>query len=134
MKKIWIGAGLALALALAGCGGSDKSEAPKTGAAATPAAGGGAATPDMDNGATVTGKVTFDGAKPAARTLDMSAVPACSNAHKTPAKSEEVIVNDNGTLKNVFVWVKGGLPADKTWAVPPLRWLSRRRVACIRRT
>ena len=118
MKKIWIGVGLTLALALAGCGGGDKTEAPKTDAAATPAAGGAAATPDMDNGATVTGKVVFDGAKPTARTIDMSAVPACMNAHKTPAKSEEVVVNDNGTLKNAFVWVKGGLPGDKTWAVP----------------
>jgi plastocyanin len=116
MKKIWIGAGLAFALALAGCGGGEKTEAPKTDASAT--AGGAAATPDMDNGATVTGKVSFDGAKPTPKTIDMSAVPACMNAHKTPQKSEEVIVNDNGTLKNVFVWVKSGLPADKTWAVP----------------
>jgi hypothetical protein len=116
MKKIWIGAGLALALTLAGCGGGEKTEAPKTDASATPA--GGAATPDLENGATVTGKVSFDGAKPTPKTIDMSAVPACMNAHKTPQKSEEVMVNDNGTLKNVFVWVKSGLPADKTWAVP----------------
>jgi plastocyanin len=27
-------------------------------------------------------------------------------------------VNDNGTLKYVFVWVKSGLPTDKQWAVP----------------
>ena len=117
MKKIWIGVGLTLALSLAGCGGGEKSEAPKTDAA-TPAAGGAAATPDEVNGATVTGKVVFDGAKPTPKTLDMSAVPACMNAHKTPAKSEEVVVNDNGTLMNAFVWVKAGLPADKTWQVP----------------
>lgn len=117
MKKIWIGAGLAFALTLVGCGGSS-SEAPKTDAAATPAAGGAAAVPDMDNGATVTGKVAFDGTAPKAKTLDMSAVPACVNAHKTPATSEEVLVNSNGTLKNAFVWVKAGLPADKTWQVP----------------
>ncbi len=28
-----------------------------------------------------------------------------------------MVVNDNGTLKNAFVWVKSGLP-DKTWQVP----------------
>jgi plastocyanin len=116
MKTIWIGAGLAFSLALAGCGGGEKTEAPKPADSAS-TAGGAAATPDLDNGATITGKVAFDGAKPVAKTIDMSAVPACSNAHKTPAKSEEVVVNDNGTLKNAFVWVKSGLP-DKTWQVP----------------
>ena len=30
MKKIWIGAGLACVLSLAGCGGGEKTEAPKT--------------------------------------------------------------------------------------------------------
>jgi plastocyanin len=117
MKKIWIGVGLAAALTLAGCGGGEKTEAPKTDASATPA-GGAAAMPDMDNGATITGKVIFSGTKPTPKTLDMSAVPACMNAHKTPAKSEEVVVNDNGSLKNAFVWVKSGLPADKTWQFP----------------
>ena len=117
MKKIWIAAGLACALTLAGCGGGDK-PAPKSDAAATPAAGGAGAVPDEANGATITGKVIFDGTKPAPKTLDMSAVPACMNAHKTPAKSEEVVVNDNGTVKNAFVWIKSGLPANTTWQVP----------------
>jgi plastocyanin len=117
MTKIWIAAGLACALTLAGCGGGEK-PAPKADAGATPAAGGAAATPDMDNGATITGKVVFDGTAPAAKMLDMSAVPACTQAHKTPAKSEEVVVNSNGTMKNAFVWIKSGLPTDKTWAVP----------------
>src|ERR1035438_10154236 len=117
MKKIWITAGLACALTLAGCGGGEK-PAPKPDAAATPAAGGAGAVPDEANGATITGKVIFDGAKPTPKTLDMSAVPACTNAHKTPAKSEEVVVNDNGTLKNAFVWIKSGLPAGTTWQVP----------------
>ena len=40
MKKIWIGVGLAAALTLAGCGGGEKTEAPKTDASATPAGGG----------------------------------------------------------------------------------------------
>lgn len=117
MTKIWIVVGLAGALALAGCGGGEK-EAPKQAAeSAAPAGGGAAATPDEANGGTITGKVAFDGAKPAAKTIDMSAVPVCTRAHPTPQKSEEVMVNDNNTLKNVFVWVKSGLP-DKTWQVP----------------
>lgn len=121
MKKYWIAAGLASALVLAGCGSSGGGEAPKT-ADAAPAAGtpaGGGATPDEANGGTITGKVAFDGEAPKERTLDMSATPFCENAHKgKPVKSEEVVVNPNHTLKNVFVYVKTGLPADKTWAVP----------------
>jgi plastocyanin len=117
MKKIWLGAGLVCALSLVGCGGGEKTEAPKQ-AEGTPAAAGGTATPDEANGGTITGKVAFDGTAPKERTIDMSANPVCMRAHAgAPPKSEEVVVNGNGTLKNAFVWVKAGLP-DKNWAVP----------------
>ncbi len=118
MKKIWIGVGLACALTLAGCGGgTEKSEAPKAESAPATAAGG-TATPDEANGGTITGKVAFEGTKPVMKTIDMSATPYCERAHQgKPAKSEEVVVNDNGTLKNAFVYVKAGLP-DKNWQVP----------------
>ena len=113
MKKIWMSAALTGALVLAGCGGGTQKtgvvEAPKTDAAV--------AAPDLENGATITGKVAFEGTAPVMRTLDMSAVPACSRAHTTPQKSEEVIVNPNNTVRNAFVWVKDGLP-DKNWQVP----------------
>jgi plastocyanin len=99
-------------LLLAGCGGGKESESKKE-EAAKPAA------PAVDEAtaATVTGKVSFAGAKPAMRTLDMSATPACARAHTTTQKSEEVVVNDNGTLRYAFVWVKSGLP-DRQWEVP----------------
>ncbi|HEY2019307.1 MAG TPA: carboxypeptidase regulatory-like domain-containing protein [Bryobacteraceae bacterium] len=119
MKKIWIGAGVVCAMTLVGCGGSTPPETAKApDAAAAPAGGGGAGVPDEANGATITGKVTFDGAKPSAKPIDMSANPVCMRAHaSSPQKPEDVVVNDNGTLKYVFVWVKSGLP-DKTWQVP----------------
>ena len=47
----------------------------------------------------------------------MSAVPACERQHHIPAKSEVVIVNPNGTLRNTFIWIKAGLP-DAHWAPP----------------
>jgi len=59
--------------------------------------------------ATITGKVTFTGAAPKAATLKMDADPVCAKAHTKPVKSEEVIVNSNGTLKNCLVYVKSGL-------------------------
>jgi len=126
MKKFWIGSGLisalmAAAFTLASCGGSDtKTEAPKAADAGAAPAGGAAATPDMDNGGTITGKVAFDGTAPKMAVLDVSANPVCAKAHATePLRSEQVVVNGNGTLKNVFVWVvsNDALKA-KTWQVP----------------
>ena len=119
MKKTWMGAVLAGGLTLVGCGGEKPAETAKTEATAPAAAGGAAAVPDEANGGTITGKVAFAGEKPKMATLDMSANPVCERAHAgAPQKSEEVVVNDNGTLKYAFVWVKSGLPADKQWAVP----------------
>lgn len=61
------------------------------------------------NASAVKGKVNFKGtaAKPAE--LKMNADPNCKNAHKSPVYSETVVVNGNGTLKNVFVYIKDGL-------------------------
>lgn len=119
MRKTWIGVGVVCAMTLVSCGGGgEKTEAPKAADASAPAAAGGAAaTPDEANGGTITGKVAFDGAKPVAKAIDMSAVPFCMKEHPGGQKAEDVIVNDNGTLKYAFVWIKSGLP-DKTWQVP----------------
>ncbi|MBI4398144.1 MAG: carboxypeptidase regulatory-like domain-containing protein [Candidatus Omnitrophica bacterium] len=58
---------------------------------------------------TVTGKITFEGTAPAPQPIAMSADPFCEGAHAEAAASESVVVNSNGTLKNVFVYVKEGL-------------------------
>lgn len=114
MKRILISFATASALFLASCGGS-KESAPKEEAATAPAP---TATIDEATAATITGKVSFSGTKPVEKTIDMSATPACARAHAgSPQKSEEVVVNGNGTLKNVFVWVKAGVP-DKQWPIP----------------
>jgi len=116
VRNILIGSALASALILAGCGGSEQPKESNK-AETTPAAGS-AAPIDEANAATVTGKVSFTGEKPKMATIDMSANPACARAHSGgPQKSEEVVVNDNGTLKNTFVWVKSGLP-DRQWPTP----------------
>ena len=118
MAKIWMAAVVAGGLILAGCGGDKPAETAGT-EASSPAASGPPAVPDEANGGMITGKVAFTGEKPRMPVLDMSASPACERAHKgVEPESEEVIVNRNGTLKNVFVWVKSGLPAGQRWAVP----------------
>lgn len=101
-----------LALLFAGCGG--KTEAPKEETAAAPAA---TASVDEVNGGTITGKILFNGVPPQVRPISMDSTPKCAEQHKEPVLSEDAIVNDNGTLKNAFVWVKSGLPNAK-WPMP----------------
>jgi hypothetical protein len=113
VRQILFPCAIAAAVLLVSCGGG--SQPKEESKAAAPAAS--APAVDEANAATVTGKVAFTGEKPAARTIDMSATPACARAHTTPQKSEEVIVNDNNTLRYTFVWVKSGVP-DRQWPAP----------------
>ncbi|MBI2870271.1 MAG: hypothetical protein HYY14_01020 [Candidatus Omnitrophica bacterium] len=57
----------------------------------------------------VTGKIMFSGTQPTLKKLDMAADPVCQGLHAGAVHSETVLVNANGTLKNVFVYVKKGL-------------------------
>lgn len=68
--------------------------------------------------ATLAGKAAFEGTAPASEPLKLDADPNCKLAHPQGMTSDDVIVNANGTLKNVFVYVKEGLPAGKTYDVP----------------
>jgi hypothetical protein len=67
--------------------------------------------------ATVSGSVKFAGKKPRARPIDMAGADAkCAEMHGGKRqKPETVTLNDNGTLRNVFVWVKSGAEA---WSFP----------------
>ena len=67
--------------------------------------------------ASVTGTVKFAGKKPRMRPVDMAgADEKCAELHggKRP-KPETVVVNENGMLQNVFVWVKTGVEG---WSFP----------------
>ena len=61
------------------------------------------------SGAPLTGKVIFEGTAPPPQILKVEADPVCLLQHQGGITSEEVVVNPNGTLKNVFVYVKQGL-------------------------
>ncbi len=67
--------------------------------------------------ATITGSVMFTGKKPRSRPIDMAgADEKCAEAHGGKRlKPETVTLNDNGTLRNVFVWVKSGIEG---WSFP----------------
>jgi len=72
---------------------------------------------DPATAGTVSGRVVFTGTPPVMPVIDMSSNPQCERQHKAPVQAETVIVNSNGTLRNVFVWIKSGLPPAK-WPVP----------------
>src|ERR1041384_7085330 len=69
--------------------------------------------------ASIAGKVAFEGTPPKPKKIKTDADPQCAAMHADkPLTSTDVIVNGNGTLRNVFVCVKGGLPAGKTFEAP----------------
>jgi plastocyanin len=72
---------------------------------------------DPATAGTIAGRVIFQGDAPAMPVIDMSSNPQCERQHKTPQKAETVIVNKNGTLRNVFIWIKQGLPPAR-WTPP----------------
>jgi plastocyanin len=65
----------------------------------------------------VKGTIRFTGKKPGRKAIDMSGDPACVEAHHGKPFDESVMVNSNGTLANVFVYIKSGLEG-KTFATP----------------
>jgi hypothetical protein len=69
-------------------------------------------------GGTVSGKVKFVGKAPANPEIDMSEEAKCAAKYKTKPHEEIVTVNANGTLANVLVYVKSGLPADAKYPTP----------------
>jgi len=92
-------------LVMAGCGGGD-------GGGASSGGGGGAAMENPVNAATaghIAGSIMFEGDAPSMDVIDMSSETVCADKHASPQMIQQVVVNDNGTLANVFVYVKEGL-------------------------
>ena len=110
-----VSATTAILLCAVGCGGSKE---PAKTAEEAPAAGAeGAVWKPSGNEGSVTGKVSFKGAAPKNRAITMDADAVCAAKHSGPVYPETVTVNTNGTLRNVFVYVKTGLEG-KNFAVP----------------
>jgi plastocyanin len=101
-------------LALVGCGKKEETttEAPTettTAPAPTPI--------DQSTVGEVTGKISFDGAKPKPQRIMMDQDPVCVQKHSGPVFAEDGQVSSDGTLSNVFVYVKSG--AEKYTFAPP---------------
>lgn len=105
-----------------GCGGGKPQEAAATDRSAHPdssptiqLAQATAAAAPASGSASIRGAIKFEGAPPAPAKIKMDADPVCQQQHASPMSSEEVVVNANGTLQNVFVYVKEGAQGS----VPP---------------
>ncbi len=111
---VWLG----VLLCTGACGKGEKT-APGGGGGAATSAGTPAAAPSAAvGGATITGEVKFVGAPPANPTIDMTEEPKCKADYSTPPREQIVVVNPNGTLADVFVYVKAGLPPGTQYPVP----------------
>lgn len=107
-------AGVALTVIIAlsvldqGCGGSPGKPAPPP-AGAIPAG-------ESIGDSSVSGRVLFLGEPPERKELNMSGEAACRKPGDV-ALSEDLIVNDNGTLRNAYVHIVSGL-GDRVFAPP----------------
>ena len=54
----------------------------------------------------LSGRVNFDGKPPKNKTLRMDADPVCGSSHKEPVFRQSFILNKEGYLKNVMVYLK----------------------------
>jgi hypothetical protein len=59
----------------------------------------------------VVGTITFEGAAPDPQPIDMRGEQACADKHDGQPMDRPVVVGDDGGLKNVYVYVREGLPA-----------------------
>ena len=73
---------------------------------------------DRTTAGSIFGKIHFKGRKPVAKRVDMDEDPQCAKLHKSAVFDTPVVVNKNGTVANVFVYVKQGLEG-KQFEPPP---------------
>jgi plastocyanin len=66
---------------------------------------------------TIRGKVKFEGRAPKATPINMAADPSCAKQHPTPVLSQDVMVDAEGALPNVVVFIADGL-GDRTFDPP----------------
>ncbi|HEY3937892.1 MAG TPA: carboxypeptidase regulatory-like domain-containing protein [Bryobacteraceae bacterium] len=104
---------LSFVIVLAGCSGTAKKEAAVPSKEREVAAAPSYFKVDPSTAGILAGRIRFTGKRPPRKRIDMSEDPACVAAHHGKAYDESVVVNSNGTLANVFVYLKSGLEGKK---------------------
>jgi plastocyanin len=105
-------AALILTMSVSGCSKkSEPTEQPSASAQQAPTA------IDQSTVGAITGKISYTGEKPKPKVIHMDTEAACAAANSGPVYTQDLEVNSNNTLKDVFVWVSDGL-GNSTFAVP----------------
>lgn len=115
MRRLWIIAVLLASIAWT-LGGCEKKEpaihqSTETVKAAT-------TRPKVEHPGEILGRVLFSGKTPNLPPLDTSSVADCAKHHPGGIPDESVVINPNGTLKNVFVYLKDAPAFDGATARP----------------
>ena len=72
----------------------------------------------LADGGTIKGVAKWEGKAPSRKPIQVDADPHCAKVRANdPLLSEKLVINENSTVRDVFVYVKSGLPAGKTWTV-----------------
>jgi plastocyanin len=118
MTRLSPAACAAAAALLLACGGGNQNQQQNSVPASSGAAAPAATTPAVDpaTAATVTGKVKFEGTAPAPQPIKLSSDPYCQKADPGLTTENEIVGKD-GSVENVFVYVKDGL-GNRTFTAP----------------
>ena len=74
-----------------------------------------------DEGGTITGTVKFSGTPPPQAPINFGAEKQCALAHGTMMPNvEDVVINSNGTVRDVLVYVTGEVPGQYAAPTEPL--------------
>lgn len=68
---------------------------------------------DPATSGSISGKISYRGARPAQKPIDMSNEPACVETHKGKVYDESLVVSRAGGLANAFIYVKAGLEGKR---------------------
>jgi len=79
--------------------------------------------------ATLSGKVLLEGVAPEQKLISMKADPYCTTMHMEEVKRELVVANEDGSLRNVFVYIKEGLEGKRF--APPSEPVVLTQLGCI---
>jgi hypothetical protein len=64
---------------------------------------------DPATAAILSGNVLLEGEPPEQESISMGADPTCAGMHETDVETEHAVINEDGSLRNAFVYIKEGL-------------------------
>ena len=113
LRKLLTGTTVLCLVILVGCGRGEEAAQPQQ-----PPAKPEGKSVDPATAATIQGRVLYQDGQPRRNRIRMAADAVCAQQHEGPVYSQEVRLNDNGTLRYVFVYVKSQALAGYNFPTP----------------